>query len=127
MTGSSQLRVSGATHIRLTLPSVILGLINTTGVPSDLRVSSSVDQPLPFLPVVPGLVVGAVGGQLSMVINAPNALVGFVGAFSHFYGQIVAGILPTVGVSGRFHFDEALLSPGLSWSGWRELRNYPPS
>ncbi len=127
MTGVSRLQVDGPVHIRLTAVSTILGIINTTNVPGDLRISSSVTQPLPFLPVNPGLVIGAVGGELSMVVDAPNALVAFVGVVNNFYGQMIAGIPAVVGVSANMHFDEALVEAGLHRRGWRELRNHPPT
>ncbi len=127
MTGVSQLQVDGPVHIRLTGLSTILGVVNMTSIPADLRVSTSVTQPLPFLPVNPGLVIGNVAGQLSMVVDAPNALVAFVGVLDDYFGQIVAGVPPVTGVAASMHYDEALQVPRVYRRGWRELRNHPPS
>jgi len=127
MTGNSRLQTNGAVHLRLTRPSTLLGIVNATGIPADLRISSSVDQPPIFMPASPGLTIGGVAGQLTMVVDAPNAMVGFAGAISDFYGQLITGIPPTTGVTTHMHYDKALDTPQIFRRGWRELRNHPPS
>ena len=127
MNGASELHVAGPAHIRLTQTSTILGVLNVTGVPSDVRISSSLVQPLPFVPVNPGLNIGANGGQLSAVVEAPNAQVSFAGPVTDIFGQIIAAIPPTAGVTAAMHYDEALNAPRIYRRGWRELRDHPPS
>jgi hypothetical protein len=123
MAGASTLRVTGETRIYLTLPSTILGIVNTTNVASNLRVYSSVRSPIPPLPIVPGLVIaGAVAP--SMVVYAPDAVLDFTG-ITNFYGSAVGAIIPNVGVAAM-HYDQALQSPPVEMVGWRELRNYVP-
>lgn len=123
MAGASSLRVTGETRIYLTLPSTILGIVNTTNVPSNLRIYSSVRSPIPPLPVIPGLVIaGAVAP--SMVVYAPDALLNFTG-ITNFYGSAVGSTIPLVGI-GAMHYDQALQSPPVELVGWRELRNYVP-
>lgn len=123
MAGASSLRVTGPTRIYLTLPSTILGVVNATNVPSNLRIYSSVTSPLPPLPIVPGLVVaGAVSP--AMVVYAPNAVVSFIG-ITDFFGSAVGAIIPNVGIAAM-HYDQALRNPPVELVGWRELRNYVP-
>jgi hypothetical protein len=124
MAGGSTLRVSGPTRISTTLPSTLVGVVNTTGVASNLRFESSLVSPIPTLPVVPALEIVGVGGNISMVINAPNAVVGFAGATTNFFGQIIGGMIPSLLIA-QLHYDEALNSPRLHRRGWRELRDYP--
>lgn len=123
MAGASTLRVTGETRIYLTLPSTILGIVNTTNVPSNLRIYSSVTSPIPPLPIVPGLVIAGAAAP-SMVVYAPTAVVSFVG-ITNFYGSAVGAIIPNVGI-GAMHYDQALQSPPVQMVGWRELRNYVP-
>lgn len=128
MGGASTLRVSGPTHISLTLPSVFVGVVNTTGAAGNLRVSSSVASPVPILPgAIPAIAFVGVGGQVSMAIDAPTGLVALAGV-ADFYGQIIGGILPNVGLPlpVNLHYDDALDNPGVYRVGWRELRNDPP-
>jgi len=127
MSGNSSLRANGSVHIRLTQPSTILGLINASGRPADLRISSSVNQPPPIAPAGPGLTLGGAGGQLVAAVDAPNAQIAFAGAPTDFFGQLVSGVPPPAGLSARFHYDEALDAPEIFRTGWRELRNHPPS
>lgn len=123
----STLRVTGPTRISLTLPSTIVGIINTTNVPANLRIESSVTSPLPILPgIIPALAIVGVGGNLSMVVNAPQAIVGFAGVTTDFFGQIIGGMVPNL-LIGQLHYDESLASPRLYRRGWRELRDYPPA
>jgi hypothetical protein len=123
MAGASSLRVTGETRIYLTLPSTILGIVNTTNVPSNLRIYSSVSSPIPPLPIVPGLVISGAAAP-AMVVYAPDAVVNFTG-ITNFYGSAVGSILPTVGIASM-HYDQALASPPVEMVGWRELRNYVP-
>jgi hypothetical protein len=122
MAGLSSLRVTGPTRIFLTAPSVILGVVNTTSIPSNLQIISSVKSPIP-LPVIPGLVIGGVA-QAHMLIDAPDSIVTFAG-LTDFYGSAIAAMLPDIGI-GRLHYDDALLAPAVRVSGWRELRNVVP-
>jgi hypothetical protein len=122
MTGASRLRVSGPVRIRLTSPSVLLGVTNATGVPGNLRILSSAVSPAP-LPIVPALSIDG-GAQAAMAIYAPNAIVTFTG-LGDFYGAVVGAMLPSVGVA-RLHYDAALANPGVRIVSWREARNYPP-
>jgi hypothetical protein len=122
MTGFSTLRINGPVRIFLTAPSTILGLTNTTGVASDLRIYSSVASPA-VLPVVPGLVVNG-GAQAAAAIYAPDSIVNFAGV-NNFYGSVVAAILPNIGITG-IHYDEALANPGVRLVSWSEERNYLP-
>lgn len=126
MAGGSTLRVSGPTRISTTLPSTLVGIVNTTGVASNLRFESSVTSPIPILPIVPALLIVGVGGNISMVINAPNAVVGFAGVTTNFFGQIIGGMIPSLLIA-ELHYDESLNSPRLFRRGWRELRAYPPA
>jgi hypothetical protein len=86
MTGLSVLHVNGPVRIFLSAPSTILGLMNTTGVASSLRIYSSVTSPA-VLPVVPGLVISG-GAQAAAAIYAPDSIVSFVGV-NNFYGSVV--------------------------------------
>lgn len=127
MAGGSTLRVTGPTRISLTQPSALTGIVNMTGVAANLRVESSVVSPVPVPPgIVPALGIVGTGGNLAMVINAPQAIVEFAGVTADFYGQIIAGIIPSLSV-GQLHYDQALDSPRLYRRGWRELRDYPPA
>lgn len=130
---NSTLSITGPTRIALTLPSTIVGIINTTSVPANLRIESSVTSQPPTLPgIIPALQIVGVGGNVSMVINAPQAIVALVGApgvltpIPNFFGQIIGGMVPTL-VAGQFHYDDSLNSPRLYRRGWRELRDYPPA
>jgi hypothetical protein len=122
MAGASTLRVTGPVRIRLTAPSVLLGVVNTTGVAGNLRILSSVTSPVP-LPIVPGLRVAG-GAQAAMAIYAPNSIVTIAG-LADFYGAVVGGMIPNPAVA-RLHYDAALANPGVRLVSWREARNYPP-
>lgn len=125
----SRIRVSGPTRISLTgpLPSTIAGIVNTTGKAADLRIESSIESPLPVPPgIFPALTLAGVAGDVSMVVNAPQAIVTFAAVATNLTGQIVAGYLPTLPL-GRLTYDTALDSPRLYRRGWRELRDYPPA
>jgi hypothetical protein len=124
----STIRVSGPTRISLTGPlaSTIAGIVNGTGKPADLRIESSVVSPLPAPGIVPALTLTGIAGNVSMVINAPQAVVTFAAVATNLTGQIVAGYLPTLPL-GRLTYDTALDSPRLYRRGWREVRDYPPA
>lgn len=124
----STLQVTGPTRISLTLPSTIVGVVNTTNIAANLRIESSVVSPLPILPgIVPALAIVGVAGNVSMVIDAPQAIVSFAGVLTpHFYGQIIGGMVPNL-LIGQLHYDESLNNPRLYRRGWRELRDYPPA
>jgi hypothetical protein len=124
----STIRVSGPTRISLTGPlaSTIAGIVNATGKPGDLRIESSVVSPLPAPDIVPALTLTGIAGNVSMVINAPQAVVTFAAVATNLTGQIVAGYLPTLPL-GRLTYDTALDSPRLYRRGWREVRDYPPA
>lgn len=126
MTGFSSLRVNGPVRIFVTGPSTIAGIVNTTNVPANLQVYSSVTNLIPAVPIVPGLGLTIVGvnAQTAMSVYAPNAIVTFAGV-NDFYGAIVGGMIPNVGI-GRMHYDDALLNPRLRRLNWREARNYLP-
>jgi hypothetical protein len=125
---NSSLRVTGPTRISLTLPSTIVRVVNTTNVAANLRVESSVVSPLPAPPaIVPALTIVGDASSVSMVVNAPHAIVSFAGLpTAHFYGQIIGGMVPNLLIE-QLHYDEALDNPRLYRRGWRELRNYPPA
>jgi hypothetical protein len=122
MTGASSLRVNGPVRIRLTSPSVVRNVTNTTGAPGNLRILSSVVSPAP-LPIVPGLSIAG-GADASMAVYAPRSIVTLAG-IGDFYGAVVGGMLPSVGVA-RLHYDAALANPEVRLVSWREARNYPP-
>jgi hypothetical protein len=126
---NSTLRVTGPTRISLTLPSTIVGIVNTTGTAANLRIESSVTSPLPILPgIVPALTIVGVGGNVAMVVNAPQAIVAFAGVLTpNFFGQIIGGMVPNLLIA-QMHYDESLGEvPRLYRRGWRELREYPPA
>jgi hypothetical protein len=126
---NSTLRVTGPTRISLTLPSTIVGIVNTTGTAANLRIESSVTSPLPILPgIVPALTIVGVGGNIVMVVNAPQAIVAFAGVLTpNFFGQIIGGMVPNLLIA-QMHYDESLSEvPRLYRRGWRELREYPPA
>ena len=97
------------------------------GVAANLRIESSIQSPIPLAPgVIPALAIVGVGGDLAMVVNAPQAIVAFTGVTTNFYGQIIGGMIPDLLIT-RLHYDDALNSPRLYRRGWRELRDYPPA
>ena len=96
--------------------------MNTTGVPSDLRIFSSVASPVP-LPIVPGLAIAG-GAQAAMAVYAPDSIVTFAG-LGDFYGAVVGGMMPDVEIA-RMHYDAALANPEVRQVSWREMRRSPP-
>ena len=89
----STIRVTGPTRISLTAPEHHRRNRQHDRQRGDLRIESSIVSPLPMPPgIVPALTIVGVAGNVSMVINAPRAIVTFAAVATSFFGQIVAGM-----------------------------------